>query len=73
MQFNFVQSVNTKSLIGERRVGTRAPSRQVQSELTNADYNRMSRAAKVVSESDSFMDAFKAANPDWKPDFSKLG
>lgn len=76
MQFNFVQSFNTKDVADERRVvGARAPSRPVQSELTNADYEQMSRAARRVSKhrSESFMDAFKKANPDWKPDFSKLG
>jgi len=73
MQFNLVQSVRSQSVISDRRVRTRAPSHQVQSQLTSAEYDRMSRAARAVSESNGFMDAFKTANPDWKPDFSKFG
>ena len=73
MPSKLVQSVNTNDVADDRRA-VRTPSRPDQAELTNADYDRMSRAARRVSKnrSVSFMDAFKKANPDWEPDFSKL-
>lgn len=45
-----------------------------QGELTEADYDRMSRTARRVSteRGESFMAAFKEANPGWVPDVSKL-
>lgn len=73
MQLNFVNSTKTRDASTERRAtDARAPS---QPELTGADYDRMSRAARRVStnRSVSFMDAFKKANPEWSPNCSKLG
>jgi len=80
MQFTFVQRVDTKDAVGGRRViGARASFRPTAapvpapSRLTDIDYDRMSRAARRISTSGngSFMEAFKKANPDWKPVTSK--
>lgn len=50
------------------------PNQSPPKRLSKEDLNEMSRAARRVStgRSESFMQAFKRANSDWKPDFSRL-
>lgn len=73
MDFDHSPDANIAHGTGESHAA--AASHSAHRELTDADYDHMSRAARTVSthRSQRFMDAFKKANPDWTPDFSKLG
>jgi hypothetical protein len=76
MRYRVIEVSITFGLVDPRRRSvSHVPSRPAPGDLTRADYDRMSRAARRVSTArgESFIDAFKKANPEWVPDFYALG